>query len=64
DDTIGKPAQDFTSLRFLNNSFTALFGAIEMADAAPTHDQRIAFSKLSHTLDGTIAALAAIAGPN
>jgi photosystem II stability/assembly factor-like uncharacterized protein len=64
DDTIGKPAQDFASLRFLNNSFTALFGAVEMADAAPTHDQRVAFSKLSHTLDGTIAQLAAIAGPN
>jgi photosystem II stability/assembly factor-like uncharacterized protein len=64
DDTIGKPAQDFSTLRFLNMSFTALFGAVEMADAAPTHDQRLAFSKLSHTLEGTIAQLAAIAGPN
>ncbi|MGC2128565.1 MAG: hypothetical protein WA629_00590, partial [Candidatus Aquilonibacter sp.] len=64
DDTIGKPAQDFSTLRFLNMSFTALFGAVEMADAAPTHDQRIAFAKLSHTLDGTVAQLAAIAGPN
>ena len=64
DDTIGKPAQDFSTLRFLNMSFTALFGAVEMADAAPTHDQHIAFAKLSHTLDGTIAALAAVAGPN
>jgi photosystem II stability/assembly factor-like uncharacterized protein len=63
DDTVGKPAHDYSTLRFLNNSFMALFGAVEAADAAPTHDQRVAFSKLSNTLDGTIAQLAAIAGP-
>ncbi len=64
DDTIGKPAHDYSTLRFLKNSFTALFGAVEMADAAPTHDQRVAFSKLSNTLDGTIGDLAKIAGPH
>jgi hypothetical protein len=35
-----------------------------MAEAAPTHDQRVAFSKLSNTLDGTIGDLAKIAGPH
>jgi len=64
DDTIGKPAHDYSTLRFLKNSFTALFGAVEMADAAPTRDQRVAFSKLSNTLDGTIGDLAKIAGPH
>ncbi|HUN28940.1 MAG TPA: hypothetical protein VMV65_04010 [Alphaproteobacteria bacterium] len=63
DDSVGKPAQDFSTLRFLYMAFSGLFGAVEMADAAPTHDQGVAYAKLAHTLEGTIARLAAIAGP-
>jgi hypothetical protein len=64
DNSVGVPAADFTTLRFLGQQFAFLYDAVQSADAAPTHDQRVAFNKLSHTLDGTIAKLAAIAGPN
>jgi hypothetical protein len=60
---VGVAAPDFTSLRFLGQQFGFLFYAVQSADAPPTHDQRLAFSKLSHTLDDTIAKLASIAGP-
>lgn len=63
DFTIGGPATDFSSLRYLRESFTFLENAVESADVEPTHDQRVGFAILSKTLDGTIARLAAIAGP-
>jgi photosystem II stability/assembly factor-like uncharacterized protein len=63
DDSVGKPSTDFTTLRFLGAQFEGLFFAVQSADAAPTHDQRLAFNKLSHALDATIAKLASIAGP-
>ncbi|HEX8806086.1 MAG TPA: hypothetical protein VF741_04010, partial [Candidatus Aquilonibacter sp.] len=60
---VGVAAPDFSSLRFLGGQFGFLLYAVQSADAPPTHDQRVAFNKLSHTLDATIAKLAAIAGP-
>jgi hypothetical protein len=63
DDSVGKPETEFTTLRFLGQQFEFLYFGVQSADAAPTHDQHEAFTKLSHTLDGTIAKLASIAGP-
>ena len=63
DDSVGRPASDFTTLRYLNEQFGNLFYAVQSADAPPTHDQQKAYGELSHTLDQTIAKLAAIAGP-
>jgi photosystem II stability/assembly factor-like uncharacterized protein len=63
DDSVGTPAHDTATLRFLDEHFAMLEGAVEAADAAPTHDQRSAFATLSHTLDTTNAKLASIAGP-
>ena len=60
----GNLPKDFTSLRFLNNSFTALFGAIEMAQRSADPLISASAQQASRTPDGTIAALAAIAGPN
>ncbi len=64
DDSVGKPNLNFDSLNSLNDAFGNLEGAVESADAAPTHDQLTAFAKLTHMLDGTIAKLAKLAGPN
>ena len=63
DDSMGKPATDFATLSFLGSAFDELYGAVEGVDAAPTHDQRIAFRKLSGALDQAIAKLAKVAGP-
>ena len=63
DDSVGAPVRDFTTLRFLGDAFENLEGAVEFADAAPTHDQRVAFAKLARALDQTIANLAKIGGP-
>ncbi len=63
DNSVGVPSTDFTTLRFLGQQFEFLFFAVQSADAAPTHDQHVAYNKLSHALDETIAKLAAIAGP-
>jgi photosystem II stability/assembly factor-like uncharacterized protein len=62
DNSVGVPTTDFATLRFLGQQFGGLYYAVQGADAAPTHDQRIAYDKLSHTLDATIAKLASIAG--
>lgn len=59
DNSEGTPSHDFSSLHFLGGAFAMLFGAVEMADAAPTHDQRTAYTELSHALDTAIAKLAA-----
>jgi photosystem II stability/assembly factor-like uncharacterized protein len=58
DDSVGKPATDFSTLRFLGGAFGQLEYAVEAADAPPTHDQHVAFAKLSRTLDATLAMLA------
>src|SRR5262249_38457217 len=57
DDSVGKPSHDFTSLQYLNRAFSGLFDAVESADAAPTSDMRVAYTKLERTLDATLAKL-------
>ncbi|HEY8298634.1 MAG TPA: hypothetical protein VIG32_11505 [Candidatus Baltobacteraceae bacterium] len=59
DDSVGKPAHDFTSLRYLADSFDALESVVESGDTAPTPDDTIAFGKLQRTLNATLAALRA-----
>jgi len=46
DDSVGKPAQDFSSLRFISDALANLENAVEMADARPTPDQYSAFAIL------------------
>ena len=46
DDSVGKPAQDFNSLRYIGERLHDLLDAIEGADARPTPDQYAAFSIL------------------
>lgn len=46
DDSVGKPAQDFNSLRYIDDALQGLEGAIESADARPTPDQYAAFAVL------------------
>jgi photosystem II stability/assembly factor-like uncharacterized protein len=60
DDSVGKPSADFATLRYLEGQLTALEGAVEAADAPPTHDQHLAYAKLSRTLDRTLAELHSI----
>jgi photosystem II stability/assembly factor-like uncharacterized protein len=60
---VGTSTPDFSSLHFLDNAFGGLWFAVEAVDTAPTHDQMIAYAKLSSTLDGTIAKFARVAGP-
>lgn len=57
DDSVGKPSHDFVSLRYLDNAFDTLFGQVESADTAPTNDERVAYAKLSATLDATLKRL-------
>ena len=54
-------SNDFASLTYLHGSFNTLFDAVESADAAPTHDMKVAYSKLSATLQSTVTRLNAIA---
>jgi photosystem II stability/assembly factor-like uncharacterized protein len=63
DDSVGKPPTDFETLRYLDEAFNNLEGAVESADAPPTHDQNVAYAKLTSMLGNTIAKLAGIAGP-
>ncbi|HET6895063.1 MAG TPA: hypothetical protein VFH72_06745 [Candidatus Baltobacteraceae bacterium] len=46
DDSVGKPAQDFSSLRYIGDALQNLEGAVESADARPTADQYAAFAIL------------------
>lgn len=63
DNSVGTPVVHFDTLRTLDDAFNNLEAAVESADAAPTHDQRVAYAKLGSMLDGTIARLAKLAGP-
>jgi hypothetical protein len=51
DDSVGKPAQDFNSLRYIGDALQGLEGAIESADARPTPDQYAAFAILKRKAD-------------
>ena len=55
DDSVGTPAQDFYSLRYLANAYKTLKDAVESADAAPTPDMRAGFTKLNAMLESTLA---------
>ena len=57
DDSVGKPATDLTTLRYLRSQYENLWNAVESADAAPTADMRAAFAKLNATLGRTMARL-------
>ena len=57
DDSVGKPAQDFTSLRYLDDAYGNLEESVNSVDAAPTADQRLAFTRLNATLNATLQKL-------
>jgi hypothetical protein len=59
DDSVGKPAQDFTTLRYIGDALGNLEGAVEGGDTAPSPDMRAAYKKLSAMLDATLAKLRA-----
>ena len=61
DDSIGKPAHDFTSLRYLDDQYATLFAAEQSGDAAPTSDMRTGFAKLNATLVATLQRLRTLA---
>jgi hypothetical protein len=46
DDSVGKPAQDFQSLRYISDALQTLEDAVESADARPTSDMYASFSVL------------------
>jgi photosystem II stability/assembly factor-like uncharacterized protein len=60
DDSIGAYSHDFSSLLFLKNALDALEGAVESADAKPTPEMRLAYSRLSAIYGKTLAALNAL----
>lgn len=51
DDSVGKPAQDFNSLRYIGDALQTLEGAVESADARPTPDFYAAFDLLKRKAD-------------
>lgn len=57
DDSVGKPAQDFNSLRYIGDALQGLEGAVENADARPTPDQYAAFAVLKRKTDNATRAL-------
>jgi hypothetical protein len=57
---MGVYSHDFTSFLFLENQLDYLGGAIESADAAPTSDMRLGYSKLDLIYRETLARLRAI----
>ena len=60
DDSVGKPAQDFTSLRYIGDALQNLEGAVESADVRPTPDQYAAFATLKRKADGAMRILARV----
>lgn len=46
DDSVGMPAQDFNSLRYIGDALQNLQGAVESADARPTADMYASFAHL------------------
>jgi len=46
DDSVGKPAQDFNSLRYIGDALDNLLQAVESGDARPSPDQYAAFEIL------------------
>ena len=60
DDSVGKPAQDFHSLRYIGDALQGLEGAVESADARPTPDQYAAFAVLQRKAAAALHALAGV----
>ena len=58
DDSVGKPARDFNSLRYIGDALQGLQGAVENADARPTADQYAAFAVLKTKAAKAMDALA------
>ncbi len=54
DDSVGKPAQDFGSLRYIGDALEALQAGVEMGDVRPTPDQYAAFTVLRRQADAAI----------
>src|SRR5581483_8856162 len=46
---------DFSTMRYLGTAYADLDASVESADAAPTDDERQAFSKYANQLDGILA---------
>ena len=59
---VATASDNFATLSALSDAFTNLEGSVEMADAAPTSDQRRAFEKLSAMLQSTLAKMNGIIG--
>jgi photosystem II stability/assembly factor-like uncharacterized protein len=57
DDSVGKPAQDFSSLRYIGDALENLQSAVESADARPTPDMYSAFNTLKRKTDTAMRAL-------
>jgi hypothetical protein len=60
DDSVGKPAQDFNSLRYIGDQLQGLLQAVESADVRPTPDQYAAFTILRTKAARAIAEVNAI----
>jgi predicted KAP-like P-loop ATPase len=57
DDSEGKPAQDFNSLRYIADALQNLEQTVESADARPTPDQYTAFNVLKTKAMRALAAI-------
>jgi photosystem II stability/assembly factor-like uncharacterized protein len=60
DDSVGRPATDFNSLRYLSDALGNVLSAVESGDAAPSADMRTAYARLSARLNAALARLAAL----
>jgi len=57
DDSVGKPATDFSSLRYIGDALQTLQGAVESAQAAPTASQYLTFRILQKKAASVIRTL-------
>ncbi len=53
--SVGVPAVDFSTMRYLGEAYADLDASVESADAAPTADEMQAFSRYANQLDGILA---------
>ena len=60
DDSVGKPAQDFTSLRYVLDTLSGLDGAVQSADMRPTADMYAAYADAKAKAARALAAVNAI----
>ena len=62
DDSVGKPAQDFRSLRLISDDLQSLQGNVESGDFRPTPSDYLTFSLLKKEADAALRALRALGG--